>query len=51
MEESTCHEIVIYLSQRFSSYVLFFFGGGGGTFSLVLNTMYDFYVVAERMIV
>ena len=32
MEESICHEMVIYLSQRFSSMLLFF-----PTFSLVLN--------------
>ena len=51
MEESTCHEMVIYLPQRFSSMLCccFFFLGGGCTFSLVLNMI--FHVDADRMIV
>ena len=44
MEESTCQEMVIHLSQGFSNiYVVFF--------SLFISLKYDFYVDAERMIV
>ena len=56
IEESTCHEMVIHLSQKLSSmlcflfvfFFFFFFLGGGCTFSLVLNKVFN--VDAERMI-
>ena len=46
MEESTCHEIVIYLSQRFSSMlcVVVFL-------HFYISSKYDFHVDAERMTV
>ena len=52
MEESTCNEMVIHLSQRFSSmlcYVCFF----SFVFFLhfFISSKYDFHVDAERMIV
>ena len=50
MEESTCHEMVIHLSQRFSRIVFFNF------FAIFLflhfiSFKYAFHVDAERMIV
>ena len=42
MEESTCYEVAIYLSQRFSNVVLF---------HRFISFKYDFHVDAERMIV
>ena len=49
MEESTCHEMVIYLLQRLSSMlcfvVLVFF------LHFFISSKYDFQVDAERMIV
>ena len=51
MEESTCHEIVICLLQRFSS-MLCFFGVWGFFFLLFfISFKYDFPVDTERMIV
>ena len=44
MEESTCHEMVIYLSQRFSSIFCVFL-------HFFISSKYAFYVEAERMIV
>ena len=48
MEENTCHEMVIHLSQRFSSMLclfLFIF------LLLFISFKYDFHVDAERIIV
>ena len=55
MEESTCHEMVVHLSQRCSSmlclfiFINFFFFLGGGHF--FISFKYDFNVDAERMTV
>ena len=46
MEKSTCHDIVIYLSQRFSSMLWVF-----GFLHFFISSKYDFHVDAERMIV
>ena len=53
MEESTCHEMVIYLSQRFSSmscfyyvFVLFFV-----FCTFFISSKYDSYIDAEIIIV
>ena len=46
MEESTCHEMVIYLSQIFSNMLcLFIF------LHFFVSFKYDFHIDAERMIV
>ena len=47
MEESTCHEMVIYLSQRFSSMLSFLVC----FLHFFISSKYEFCVYAERMIV
>ena len=49
MEESTCHEMVIHLSQRFSIMLCFFFVVILALF--FISFKYDFLVDAERSIV
>ena len=46
MEESTCHEMVIHLSQRLSSMLCFLY-----VFALFISSKNAFHVDAERMIV
>ena len=47
MEESTCHEMVIYLSQRFSSVLCLFLN----FLHFFIIFKYDFHIEAEIMIV
>ena len=54
MEESTCHEMVIYPSQKFSSMLCVCVGGGGVVCTFLhffISPKYDFHVDVERMIV
>ena len=46
MEESACHELIIHLSQRFSSILGFDF-----FLQFFISFKYDFHVDAERIIV
>ena len=46
MEESTCHEMVIHLSKRFSSMLCYVY-----YMHFFISFKYDFHVDAERVIV
>ena len=46
MEESTCREMVIHLSQKFSGMLCLFYL----FLNFFINFIYDFHVDAERMI-